>query len=214
MASNLILPSGEDRSDIEAVQNLPVFEIREEHPLAAIETVTGPADQHEAFITTAETIPEIVDSDQTIVGTIKVQESVVQDMLDPSPEIVVQDMLDPSPEIIASIQEEQASPMAEIPPTLTTLDEHPAPKAETALAPMELIASQEDLQPTIEMAQLIPAEDRQTTDNEFTNTVEEAKADETKDDTKEFSFPEVEATPTVQIRSKRGSRKRKTKPSA
>jgi hypothetical protein len=78
---------------------------------------------------------------------------------------------------------------------------------------MEPIASQEDLQPTIEMAQLIPTEDRQTTDNEFTNTVEEAEADETKDDTKEFSFPEVEATPTVRVRSKRGSRKHKTKPS-
>jgi hypothetical protein len=283
--SNLMLPSGEDRSDIEAVQNLQVFDIREEHPLAAIEAVAGPADQHEVFLTTVETIPEIVDSDQTIVGTIKVQESVVQDMLDASAEIIAQDMLDASAEIvaqdmldasaeivaqdmldasaeiiaqdmldasaeiiaqdmldasveivaqdmlnasveivaqdmlnasvgiIASVQEEQDSPMAEIPPTLTTLDEHPASKAETALAPMEPIASQEDLQPTIEMAQLIPAEDRQTTDNEFTNTVEEAEADETKDDTKEFSFPEVEATPTVRVRSKRGSRKRKTKPS-
>jgi len=195
MTSNLMLPSGEDRSDIEAVQNLQVFGIREEHPLAAIEAVAALADQHEVFLTIAETTPEIVDSDQTIVGTIKVQESVAQDMLDASAEIV------------ASVQEEQASPMAEIPPTLTILDEHPASKAEIAVEPME------DLQPTIEMAQLIPVEDRQTTDNGSTSTVDAVETNETKDAAKVFSFPEVEDTPTVRVRSKRSSRKRKTKPS-
>ena len=189
--SNLMLPSGEDRSDIEAAQTLQVFGIHEEHPLAAIEAVAAPADQHEAFLTIAETIPEIVDSDQTIVGTIKVQESVAQDMLDASAEIV------------ASVQGEQASPMAEIPPTLTILDEHPTSKVETALAPMELIASQEDLQPTIEMAQLTPVENREATDNGLASAVETEETNGSEDAANIFSFPEVENTPTVRVRSKR-----------
>ena len=46
---------------------------------------------------------------------------------------------------------------------ITVPDEHPSPNAETALVPMEPIASQEDLQPTIKMAQLTPIQNRQAT---------------------------------------------------
>jgi len=112
-------------------------------------------------------------------------------------------MLDASAEIVASVQGEQASPMAEIPPTLTILDEHPTSKVETALAPMELIASQEDLQPTIEMAQLTPVENREATDNGLASAVETEETNGSEDAANIFSFPEVENTPTVRVRSKR-----------
>jgi len=101
---------------------------------------------------------------------------------------------------------------AESQPDITVPDEHPSPNAETALVPMKPIASQEDLQPTIKMAQLTPIENRQATDNGSASPVQAEEMNEAKA-ANAFSFPEIEDTPTVRVRPKQGTRKRKTEPS-
>ena len=101
---------------------------------------------------------------------------------------------------------------AESQPDITVPDEHPSPNAETALVPMKPIAFQEDLQPTIKMAQLTPIENRQATDNGSASPVQAEEMNEAKA-ANAFSFPEIEDTPTVRVRPKQGTRKRKTEPS-
>lgn len=201
-------PSEENQPEIKEAQTLQAFAIPEEHPSSAIEIVVVPADQNEASLPAIETLPEITDPSQTIVDTTKVQEPIVQDKLDTIAKPAT-----------ASAQEEQTSLITEIGPILTVPDEYPAPEAETAPKPTELIPEklipiiEEDPQSAIETAQITPVEKRQSNGNGSANPVHAEGTNEAKADANNgFSFSGVEDTPTVRVRSKRGSRKRRTKP--
>ena len=84
-------------------------------------------------------------------------------------------------------------------------DEHPAPEAKTALVPTESIASQEHLQPTIEMVQLTPLENRQPNSDGSTSPMLAEETNGVIDTNNAFSFLEVEDTPTVRVRPTRGT---------
>jgi threonine dehydrogenase-like Zn-dependent dehydrogenase len=157
-------------------------------------------------LTVAEPLCQIEPSHQTATETTQTQEPVVQDQ----PAVVVESTT-------ISIQEEQV-PQTDKTPTSTVSSEEPVSQSETAQPPMDVLLEtplplpEEDTQPTIEMAQLRSPEEGPSSENESTSPEQAEKTNEATSDKNGPSFPEIEETPTVRIRPKRGSRKRKTKP--
>lgn len=208
----------------------PTIEAVQEDSSSAIKNAVVPVDQDQATPTDAETLSQIGDSDQTATDAIKTQEPVVQDRPDGEAEPAS-----------TSRQEEQTFPMDDT-PTPIALDRITASKSETAQLPTDLLLEEplpsieEDIQPTLEMAQVTSTEERpkqvydfqkdlemaqitsieerESTENGSVSPVQAEKKNEVTSDNDVPSFPEVENTPTVRVRSKRGSRKRKTKPFA
>ncbi len=208
----------------------PTIEAVQEDSSSAIKNAAVPVDQDQATPTDAETLSQIGDSDQTATDAIKTQDPVVQDIPDVEAEPAS-----------TSWQEEQTFPMDDT-PTPIALDRNTASKSETAQLPTDLILEEplpsieEDIQPTLEMAQVTSTEERpkqvydfqkdlemaqitsieerESTENGSVSPVQAEKKNEVTSDNDVPSFPEVENTPTVRVRSKRGSRKRKTKPFA
>ncbi len=171
----------------------------------------GPSSAPEAIAnqtspTVAEPLCQIGPSHQTATETTQTQEPVVQDQ----PAVVVESTT-------ISIQEERV-PQTDKTPTSTISSEEPASQPETAQPPMDILLEtplplpEEDTQPTIEMAQLSSPEERPSSENESTSPKQAEKTNEATSNKNGPSFPEIEETPTVRVRSKRGSRKRKTKP--
>lgn len=232
-SSKLQTPSsGESQPKIKAAQRPPESDISEPHPSSETKTVMAPTDQDQASLTAAETLPESSDSHQPTPDSTKVQEPVAQDKLDlvaqPANVSVEneqsQELIDhEKPDLVAqpanaSVENEQDAPTVET-PTLTISDQNLAAKSEIAQPPANLTPEksltiiEEDRQLTTEEKdQLTLPEDSQSTGNESASPVQVKKKNGATSGNDVFSFPEVEKTPTVRVRPKRGVRKRKTKP--
>lgn len=198
--------SGKSQLETKAVQRPQTLGISQEQSSSVIQTTVVSADQDQTALTAIETRPEVVDSDQITPETTNAQELVAPGKF--------KFVVEPAS---TSLQEEEASPTDET-PTVTISDKNPAAKPEIAQVPTGLRLEkplpliEEDIQPTIEIAQITPTEERLATDNGSASPVPIEKKNKAPSDNNVLSFPDAEKTPKVRVRSKRGSRKRKTKP--
>lgn len=202
--------SGKSQPEIQAVQRPQTLDIPEDHLSSVINNVVVSADQDKVSLTVVETLSENSDSHQTTTAnTTKAQRPIAQD----KPDFVAEP-------VATSLQKEQAPPTDET-STPTVSDTDPAAKSEIAQLPTNLILEKllpiieeerEDIQPTIEVAQLTSTKHRQSTDHGSASPAQAVEQNETTSDNRVSALPEVESTPTVRVRPKRGSRKHKTKP--
>jgi len=223
--------SGKGQPDSEAVQTLQVFDICDEDTSPAIAIVV-PTKQDQAPITVIETIPDITECDQNPVDIIDGQEFVDRDTSDHTAEIMAsveeeQDysIAEMSPAL--TMHDEDMTPKAEIPlvpiePVTSPEDLGPAVEM-TQVTPVEngsltdnksesLIEAQEaDGLAADNGSASLEQENGLATDNGSTSLEQVEDVNGLQDATNVLTFPEVDDTP-VRVRSKRGKRKRKTKP--
>ena len=187
-------------------ESQPKIEAVQEASSSAIKNAVVPVDQDQAALADTESLSQIGDSNQTTTDTIKTQEPVAQDQPDSVVELAS-----------SSLQDDQTFPMDET-PTSTVFDQNTTPESETAQLPTDLTLEkplppiEDDMQPTLEMAQITSIEERQSTEDGAASPVQAEKKNEVTSGNDVSSFPEVKKKPTVRIRPKQGSRKRKTKP--
>jgi hypothetical protein len=135
-------------------ESQPKIEAVQEASSSAIKNAVVPVDQDQAALTDTESLSQIGDSNQTTTDTIKTQEPVAQDQPDSVVELAS-----------SSLQDDQTFPMDEtsIP---TVFDQDTDPMSKTAQLPTDLTLEkplppiEDDMQPTLEMAQITSTQER------------------------------------------------------